>query len=290
MAAGRRTMSASPKIAIRNLTKSFVGHDGSKTRNPILRGIDIDIADGEFVCILGASGCGKSTLLNIIAALDRQDGGEVLIGGKPVDGDSARIGYLFQEDRLLPWRNAEQNIDFALRAARVPRAAWAARKDRYLAIAGLSDCKRYFPHQLSGGMRQRLALVRALSIEPDILLMDEPFSGLDELTARRLRVDILDIWRETKRTIIFVTHNSYEASFLADRIVIMAAGKIREVIPVDIPRPRDYDDTGVFELNRRVVRRFIDVTNEGRAADALDLPETDRQQFNPAAASRSPAA
>jgi ABC-type nitrate/sulfonate/bicarbonate transport system ATPase subunit len=139
----------------------------------------------------------------------------------------------------------------------VPRERRAELKDRYFKLAGLEGFRNYHPHQLSGGMRQRVALVRALCVEPGILLMDEPFSGLDELTARRLRIDLLRIWRETRKTIVFVTHNAYEASYLADRVLVMARGRIRDEIAVRVPRPREYDDPAVFEVNRDVVRRFL---------------------------------
>ena len=170
---------------------------------------------------------------------------------------ASRVGYLFQEPRLLPWLTAEQNVDFALRGCRVPDEARAELKNRYFALAGLEGFRGYYPHQLSGGMRQRVALVRALCVEPGILLMDEPFGGLDELTARRLRIDLLRIWRETRKTIVFVTHNAYEASYLADRVLVMARGRIRDEIAVRVPRPREYDDPAVFEVNRDVVRRFL---------------------------------
>jgi ABC-type nitrate/sulfonate/bicarbonate transport system ATPase subunit len=262
-------MSAAPMIRIAGLSKQFPSRRAGGAALQVLRDINLEIADGEFVCILGASGCGKSTLLNILAGLDRTHGGEVAIDGHAAGATrTLRVGYLFQEDRLLPWRTAEQNIDFALTAARVPPAEWAGRKDRYLGMVGLDGFRGYFPHQMSGGMRQRLALARALAIEPQVLLMDEPFSGLDELTARKMRADILRIWAEARKTIVFVTHNSFEASFLADRIVIMAAGRIHETIAVPLPRPRDHDDDALFALNRVVVRRFIEISG-GEAADAL---------------------
>jgi len=216
----------------------------------VLTDLDLAIADKEFACILGPSGSGKSTLLNIIAGLETADAGSVALGAK-------RVGYLFQEPRLLPWLTAERNVDFALQGCAMPAARWAGLKDHYFSLAGLSEFRHYYPHQLSGGMRQRVALVRSLCVEPGILLMDEPFGGLDELTARRLRVDLLRIWRESRKTIVFVTHNAYEACYLADRVVVMARGRIRDEIAVNVPRPRDYDDPAVFDVNRDVVRRFL---------------------------------
>jgi NitT/TauT family transport system ATP-binding protein len=237
-----------PAISVRSLNKRF----GELS---VLRDLDLDIADQEFVCILGPSGSGKSTLLNIVSGLEGGYTGTVALG-------TTRIGYLFQEPRLLPWLTAERNVDFALDSCGVPAERRAGLKDHYFELAGLSKFRGYHPHQLSGGMRQRLALVRSLCVEPGILLMDEPFGGLDELTARRLRIDLLRIWRETKKTIVFVTHNAYEASYLADRVVVMAGGRVRDQIVVRVPRPRDYDDPAVFDVNRDVVRRFLAAAEE----------------------------
>ncbi|MGH6913300.1 MAG: ABC transporter ATP-binding protein, partial [Geminicoccales bacterium] len=243
-----------PVISVRSLVKTYPPRRAGASQLAVLRDVDMEIADHEFVCILGPSGCGKSTFLNILAGLDRDFDGEIAIGGERLAGGRPplRVSYLFQEARLLPWLTAEKNIDFVLGTCKVPRGAWAELKDRYFGLVGLEKFRKYHPHQLSGGMRQRLALVRALCVEPKILLMDEPFSGLDELTARRLRLDLLRIWHETRKTIVFVTHNAYEASFLADRIVVMCEGAVRKEIPVRIPRPRDYDDPAVFEVNRTV--------------------------------------
>ena len=223
----------------------------------VLQDLELSVSDHEFVCILGPSGSGKSTLLNIIAGLETQYEGTVTLG-------TSRIGYLFQEPRLLPWLTAERNVDFALDGCKVPAGRRAGLKDQYFALAGLSEFRNYYPHQLSGGMRQRVALVRSLCVEPGILLMDEPFGGLDELTARKLRIDLLRIWRETRKTIVFVTHNAYEASYMADRVLVMTRGRIRDEIPVHVQRPRDYDDPAVFDVNRDVVRRFL------KAAEDID--------------------
>jgi len=230
-------------ISVQKLSKGF----GTLS---VLSELELKVEEHELVCILGPSGSGKSTLLNIIAGLETGYEGEMRRGAN-------RVGYLFQEPRLLPWLTAERNVDFALDGCSVPQGRRAELKDRYFALAGLEGFRHYYPHQLSGGMRQRVALVRALCVEPGLLLMDEPFGGLDELTARRLRIDLLRIWRETRKTIVFVTHNAYEASYLADRVLVMAHGRIRDEIAVRVPRPREYDDPAIFEVNRDVVRRFL---------------------------------
>jgi NitT/TauT family transport system ATP-binding protein len=251
-------VAAKPAISVTRLNKRF----GALS---VLEDLELSVADHEFVCILGPSGSGKSTLLNIIAGLETGYTGEVAIG-------TSRIGYLFQEPRLLPWLTAEANVDFALESCKVPNARRGALKDHYFALAGLADFRAYHPHQLSGGMRQRLALVRSLCVEPGILLMDEPFGGLDELTARRLRIDLLRIWRETRKTIVFVTHNAYEASYMADRVLVMAKGRIRDQITVSVPRPRDYDDPAVFDVNRDVVRRFLAAAEMNHPEPAVPPP------------------
>jgi ABC-type nitrate/sulfonate/bicarbonate transport system ATPase subunit len=238
-----------PVIEVASLRKTFKGH--GDTPRAVLKDLDLAVGAGEFVCILGPSGCGKSTLLNVLAGLDDVYEGRVSVKG-------GRVGYLFQEPRLLPWLTAEGNLDFALSCCRVPVSRWSELKSRYLAMTGLSEYRAYYPHQISGGMAQRLALVRALCVEPGILLMDEPFSGLDEITARRIRADLLTIWEETGKTIVFVTHNAYEACFLADRILVMSSGAFQQEMPVPVVRPRSYDDPAIFEFSRNVIKAFGD--------------------------------
>ena len=262
------------RLTVRGLTREYPARDGGDPLRA-LDGVDLVVADQEFVCLLGPSGCGKSTLLNVVAGLDRDYRGEILVDGAPrARGRAPRIGYLFQEPRLLPWLTVERNVEFALRSCAVPRERWEELQARYLDMTGLSAFRRYHPHELSGGMRQRLALARALAVEPEILLMDEPFSGLDEMTARRMRLDLLAIRESTRKTIVFVTHNAYEATFLADRIVLMTPrpGRVDGEIAVEIPRPRDYDDPAVFELNRAVVRRYLEVAGDLPAWRGQEAP------------------
>ena len=266
-----------PAIEVAALRKTFIGRDGAP--RTILKDLDLTVGSGEFLCILGPSGCGKSTLLNILAGLDKSYQGHVSVS-------AGRVGYLFQEPRLLPWMTAEQNLDFALSSCKVESSRWEQLKSRYLAITGLSEFRDYYPHQISGGMAQRLALVRALCVEPGILLMDEPFSGLDEITARRLRSDLLKIAEETRKTIVFVTHNAYEACFLADRILVMLGGAFRQEIVVPVARPRSYDDPAIFQLSRDVIKAFGDqidrdplpavVVSERGLVDDLDRHATTR--------------
>jgi NitT/TauT family transport system ATP-binding protein len=249
------------KISLRELRRTFRTEE-----NPeglvALAGVTTDIEDREFVCMLGPSGCGKSTVLNILSGLDDDYEGEISINQQPmIKGarNALRVGYVFQEPRLLPWLTVEGNISFALASQGIPKGDWNDIVERNIALVGLKGFERSYPHQLSGGMQQRTSIARSFAIDPEILLMDEPFSGLDEITARKLRKELLDVWQTTKKTILFVTHNAFEATFLSDRIVIMTnrPGMVYKNIPVDLPRPRDYDDPKLFEFNSEILKDFL---------------------------------
>ena len=241
-------------LAVRNVKKVFGTEPGSYVA---LDGIDLEIAEGEFVCLLGPSGCGKSTLLNILAGFESASGGAVEFEGAPVRG-AGRDRVMFFQDAgaaLLPWLSVEENVRFALRVRKVPKDQWSATIDRYLTMVDLADHRQKFPAQLSGGMRQRLQIARALAVEPKVLLMDEPFAALDALTRRRMHGFLLDIWQRTGKTIVFVTHDSAEAITLADRICVMSVGpgsRITQVIGVDLPRPRELADPNAGRLFKRV--------------------------------------
>ncbi|HEX9462212.1 MAG TPA: ABC transporter ATP-binding protein [Alphaproteobacteria bacterium] len=218
-----------------------------------LDGIDLEVSTGEFVCLLGPSGCGKSTLLNILAGFEPASGGLVEFDGAPIRG-AGRDRVMFFQDAgaaLLPWLSVEENVRFALRVRKVPKDQWPAIIDRYLAMVDLGAHRHKFPAQLSGGMRQRLQIARALAVEPKVLLMDEPFAALDALTRRRMHGFLLDIWQRTGKTVVFVTHDIGEAIALADRICVMSVGpgsRITEIIEVGLGRPRDMADPAVARL------------------------------------------
>ena len=239
---------------MRNVRKVF--GEGAE-RYLALDGIQLEVSQGELVCLLGPSGCGKSTLLNILAGFERASEGSVEFEGAPVRG-AGRDRVMFFQDAgaaLLPWLSVEENVRFALRVRKLPKAGWPAIIDKYLAMVGLQEHRRKFPSQLSGGMRQRLQIARALAVEPKVLLMDEPFAALDALTRRRMHGFLLDIWRRTGKTIVFVTHDIGEAVTLADRICVMSLGpgsRITEVIDVGLPRPRDLSDPGAGQIFRRI--------------------------------------
>jgi NitT/TauT family transport system ATP-binding protein len=256
-------MASAASIEISQLTKIFAG----KGRNAGFKALDaatFRVDPGEFVCILGPSGCGKSTLLNILSGLDDQYEGLAAIHGRPVGEQIARglrVAYVFQEPRLMPWRTVRANIEFVLSTSGFAAAQWKERIDRCLALVELSDFGEFYPLQLSGGMQQRASIARAFAIEPEVLLMDEPFSSLDELTARRLRQQLLTIWSTFGSTVLFVTHNAFEATFLSDRILMMTKGPggrfCDEVSLRNVPRPRSYEDVRIFETSREVVERLV---------------------------------
>ncbi len=226
------------------LTVAGVSHDyptpaGDVRR--ILSDVSLEIGSGEFVCIVGASGSGKTTLLRIIAQLVRPTAGTIRIDGEAVTRPGGRVSFVFQQDALWPWRSVLENAAYGLEIRHVPRAQAHERARAYLQLVGLAEFEAYYPHQLSGGMRQRVNLARALTVDPDILLMDEPFAALDAQTRELMQLEVARIWRETKKTIVFVTHQLDEAVFLADRVVTLASrpGAVRAITPIAISRPRD---------------------------------------------------
>ncbi len=238
-------------IRAQGITKAYPLQDGGERL--ALSQVDLNVDHGEFVCLLGPSGCGKTTLLNILSGLDRADAGIVEVHTE--EGRPATMGYVFQEHRLLPWLKVADNLRFVLdqrgREADELVAYWLER-------VGLAGRGQDYPRQLSIGQRQRVAVARALIIRPDVLFMDEPFSALDELTAGRMREELLDLWAELGCTVVFVTHNPLEATFVADRIVVMTPGPGRVVsdyrVSDELPRPRDGDDPKLWEASRVAVR------------------------------------
>jgi NitT/TauT family transport system ATP-binding protein len=228
-----------PKVEARNLYKRF---DRGTTRTDALNDINLSIRPGEFVALLGASGCGKTTLLRIVDGLEQATHGELLIDGTPHNEPGTDRGFVFQQDNLFPWRTVLRNVTFGLELQGVAKKAANRQATEYLELVGLKGFERYYPHELSGGMRQRVNLARAFCIRPDVLLMDEPFAALDAQTREVMQSELLRIWQQTDgRTVMFVTHQIDEAIFLADRIVVMTArpGRIKEIIDVPFERPRE---------------------------------------------------
>ena len=250
-------------VAVDNLTKRF-NVPGGEERFVVLDAISLNVDEGSFASIVGPSGCGKSTLLNIISGIETHepsDGGSVKVYPRAGEGGEPRVGYVFQSARLLNWLTVQGNIEFALEAQRIPRDVWTDRVSRYLDMVGLGGQQKNYPLNLSGGMQQRVAIARALAIEPDILLMDEPFSHLDEITARKMRFDLMDILQRAKTTILFVTHDLGEAVFLSDHIYMMSTkpARIFKRVDIDVPRPRRPEDPQIFDMEKDLVREFFSV-------------------------------
>jgi len=251
------------KLQVDNVSKRFLTDTGEEV--DALRGVSLDVREGEFICILGPSGCGKTTLLRIIAGLEQPTEGQVLVDGEPVDGPTPRLGMIFQDYSLYPWRRVIDNISFGLELAGVEKAARTATARKYLELVGLGEFADAFPYELSGGMRQRVAVARALAIDPAVVLMDEPFGALDAQTRNAMQRELLEIWEKTKKTVLFVTHSVDEAVFLADRIVVLTTrpGRIHEVVDVPEPRPGNRTCMSCADL-RRYVLGLIDDGKQGQ--------------------------
>ena len=242
-------------LAIRGVTKRFaVGDDEVEALAPI----DLAIPKGEFVCMIGASGCGKSTLLRIIAGFEEPTTGHVLIDGKAVTGPGSDRGMVFQDYALFPWMTVRQNISFGPRQRHLPREEIDRTTDEYVRMVGLERFADRYPNQLSGGMKQRVAIARVLANNANILLMDEPFGALDALTREQLQNELLQIWKRTGVTTIFVTHSVEEAVLLADRVLVMSAGpgRIDSDFRIDLARPRDVSSPEFNTLRRDIARRL----------------------------------
>lgn len=224
-------------LLIENVAKVY---KAGRHEFPAIKDFNLEIESGEFVCIVGPSGCGKTTLLSIIAGLEKASRGRVLVCGKEINAPGQDMALIFQESALFPWLRVIENVEFGMKMAGIPRKKRRESALEYLSMVHLEQFQNAFVHQLSGGMKQRVAIARALASNSRLLLMDEPFAAVDEQTKRMLHLELLQIWQETKKTIVFVTHNVEEAVFLADRIVLMspAPGKINKVVNVTLERPR----------------------------------------------------
>ncbi|MFC4558260.1 ABC transporter ATP-binding protein [Virgibacillus kekensis] len=246
-------MEHSSKITIRNLTKVFYKKNESVTA---LTDISLDIADGEFVCLLGPSGCGKTTLLRILADLEKPSTGEFTIHqsdkGKPLQS------MVFQERGVIPWQTVEENVAFGLKMRHLPKKIIKEKTDYYLEKVGLKKYAGLYPKELSGGMKQRVSIARAFANDPEILLMDEPFAALDEQNKFILQEELLNIWEETKKTVLFITHSIDEALLLGDKVLLMSSqpGRILKEKTIDLPRPRKIEDV---RSDPQMAEQFVDI-------------------------------
>ena len=250
-----------PFIQAQDITLTFK----SKNRDAVtaLDHFNLQVGQGEFVSIVGPSGCGKSTFLSILLGLMKPDSGEMQLNGKPIIGPSQERAMVFQEFGLLPWRTVAANIELGLELKGVPAVQRANRAGELIKLVGLKDFERHYPHELSGGMKQRVGLARALATEPEVLLMDEPFAALDAQTRDLMQAELLQIWERTKKTVLFVTHSIEEAAYLSDRVIIMTArpGRTKDILKIQLPRPRDYETRLTPEFNE-IKSRIWEVLKE----------------------------
>jgi NitT/TauT family transport system ATP-binding protein len=242
------TSADNAKIEIKGIHRIFATRSRRRGEGPkefvALKDVNLQVQKGEFVAIVGPSGCGKSTLLDILAGLAKPTSGDILIDGKKVNGPALDRGIVLQGYALFPWRTVRQNIEFGLEIKKVPKAERKEISTRFINLVGLEGFGDHFPHELSGGMKQRVAIARALAYDPEVLLMDEPFAAVDAQTRETLQDELLRIWEQTGKTIVFVTHSIEEAVFLADRVAVLGTnpGSVKEVIDIDLPRPRHNSD------------------------------------------------
>jgi NitT/TauT family transport system ATP-binding protein len=236
------------KLSIEGVSKRFKD-------KLVLEDINIDIMDGEFVCVVGPSGCGKTTLLRIIAGLEEASEGNILLDGREINGTSPDRGMIFQDYSLFPWKTVRKNVSFGLEIDGMPREEINRKVEKYIKMVGLSGFEEHYPKEISGGMKQRVAIARALAKDPFVLLMDEPFGSLDAQTRNMLQDELLEIWEKTEKTIVFVTHNVDEALYIGDRVVVMSAnpGRITKIIDVDVERPRERTDLKIMGERKEIL-------------------------------------
>jgi NitT/TauT family transport system ATP-binding protein len=244
-----------PILELRGLTKQF---EFNGDRIDALRDANLKVSKGEFVCLIGASGCGKSTLLRIVAGFEKATRGSALMWDRPIEGPAPDRGMVFQDYGLFPWLTVRRNIAFGPTSRGRPRAEIKETVDRFIELVGLQRFADAYPHQLSGGMKQRVAIARVLANDAEIVLMDEPFGALDAMTRERLQDELLDIWQRTGLTVLFVTHSIEEAIFLADRVVVMSPGpgRIDSQMQITLPRPRDVVSSDFNDIRRELSLRL----------------------------------
>ena len=256
-----------PKLELQDVSLSYKTESG--VRLLALDRINLQVRQGEFLCLVGPSGCGKSTLLHLIAGLHEPSSGSVLVDERPVAAPGTDRILIFQEHGLFPWLTVGENVEFGMKMKGVPKAEREEKREKYLRLVHLSQFVKSRPHQLSGGMRQRVAIARALAAEPDVLLMDEPFAALDAQTRDLLHDELERIWAETGRTILFVTHNVREAVRLGDRVVLLSfrPGRVKAEFQVDLPRPRHLEEVEVARTAREILDSLRDEINKSLEAE-----------------------
>jgi NitT/TauT family transport system ATP-binding protein len=275
--AARAAGTARPKISVRQIWMTFPAKDRESQDVHVLEDVSLDVREGEFICLVGPSGCGKSTLLNIAGGFLKASAGEILVDGSSVTEPDPKRIFIFQENGVFPWMTVEQNVAFGVKRSTAAERSELVR--HYIEMVGLTGFERAFPSELSGGMKQRVEIARALAAEPDVLFMDEPFGALDYLTRLRLRHELIQIWQRERRTVLFVTHDVEEAVQLADRVVVMGRrpSRIRAILPVNVPRPRDLDDP-TCRLLRDEVFGIMGLDHHGQRIGEATATEADPLQ------------
>ncbi len=260
-------------VTIENVSKTFLTK--AKKRVPAIASASLVVERNEFVCIVGPSGGGKSTLLNIVAGFERPTRGRVLVHGEVVTGPSSRRIMVFQEFALFPWLSVRENVEFGLDMKSIGRAERRERAKHYIALVGLERFADSFPSELSGGMRQRVAIARALAVQPEILLMDEPFGALDAYTRDNMQQELLRIWEAERKTVLFVTHSVEEAVTLADTVVVMAGrpGTVRNIVRIDLERPRANTEHRFVEIKAEI-QEYVRIASGGNLSELESLPDT----------------
>jgi ABC-type nitrate/sulfonate/bicarbonate transport system ATPase subunit len=246
------------QIELRNISLQY-----ESAENPVtaLQDVSFGVEPAEFLCVVGQSGCGKTTMLNIVAGFLKPTQGEILISGKTVTGKGLDRGIVFQDfAQLFPWRTAQRNIEFGLEMKGIAKEERAEIALRFLRLVNLEKFARSYPHELSGGMQQRVAIARALAYNPAVLLMDEPFAALDALTREEMQRFLVDVWRETKKTVVYVTHNVAEAVYLADRVIVFSPhpGTVKAQVKITLPRPRDTLSVEFLEYQKEIVGHIVE--------------------------------
>jgi NitT/TauT family transport system ATP-binding protein len=246
------------QIELRNITLDY-----ESAENPVtaLQDVSFSVDAAEFLCVVGQSGCGKTTMLNVVAGFIEPTQGEILIGGKAVTGKGLDRGIVFQDfAQLFPWRTAQRNVEFGLEMKGIAREEREEIALRFLKLVNLEKFARSYPHELSGGMQQRVAIARALAYNPTVLLMDEPFAALDALTREEMQRFLVDVWRETRKTVVYVTHNVAEAVYLADRVIVFSPhpGTVKAQVKIGLPRPRDILSVEFLEYQKEIVSHIVE--------------------------------
>jgi NitT/TauT family transport system ATP-binding protein len=259
----RPSRAGAPKLELRDVEKSFATQRG-RVYNA-LAGVSVSIAEGEFVCVVGPSGSGKTTLLSVMAGLVAPSAGEILVDGRPVSGPGPDRGVVFQQDAIFPWRTVIRNVEYGLEMSGMAKKERREAVRRYIELVGLEEFVDFFPKELSGGMKKRVALATVFANDPAVLLMDEPFGSLDYGSKAALQHELLKIWSMTRKTTVFVTHDVEEAVFLADRVLVIRDGQVQTDFPVPLPRPRTEETRASAEL-AELRRELLHIVEQGAPA------------------------